>query len=244
MPDAPGTLRPAPIASGREAAVRGALVTAALALAALVFWDTPFVYPLKILVVLLHEISHGLAAIATGGGIERIELRADEGGVCVTRGGSRFLILSAGYLGSLAWGALLLVVGARSRLDRPVVGVLGLGLLAVTVVYVRTLFGFAYGVVAGAALAVVAVALPAAVSDALLRLVGVVSCLYVVRDIASDLLLRDVPGSDANALAQLTGIPGVVWGGVWIVSAVLCVVVALRASLKGELPEPRRAGAS
>jgi hypothetical protein len=231
---ATGPLKAAPSAGGREAAVRGALVTAAVALAALVFWDTLLVYPLKILVVLLHEISHGLAAVATGGVIERIELSANEGGVCVTRGGSRFLILSAGYLGSLAWGALLLVVGARSSLDRPVVGALGLGLLAVTVIYVRTLFGFAYGVLAGAALVGVAVALPAAASDALLRLVGVVSCLYVVRDIASDLLLRDVPGSDANALAQLTGIPGVVWGGVWIVAACLVVALALGASVRGE----------
>jgi hypothetical protein len=219
--------------------VRSAVVTAALALVALVLWDTAVVYPLKILVVLLHEISHGLAAVATGGAIERIELSASEGGVCITRGGSRFLILSAGYLGSLVWGALFLVLGARTRLDRPVVGLLGLGLLAVTVVYVRSLFGFTYGVVAGAALVGVAVVLPAIVSDALLRLVGVVSCLYVVRDIASDLLLRDIPGSDANALAELTGIPGVVWGGMWIVAAVACVITALRASLEGGHVRPR-----
>jgi hypothetical protein len=227
---------------GREAEVRGAVVTSLVALVALLLWDTPVVYPLKVLVVLLHEISHGLAAVATGGAIERIELSANEGGVCVTRGGSRFLILGAGYLGSLLWGALFLVLGARTRLDRPVLAVLGFGLLAVTIVYVRSLFGFTYGVLAGAALVAVAVALPAAVSDALLRLLGVVSCLYVVRDIASDLLLRDIPGSDANALASLTGIPGVVWGGVWIVAAVLCVAVALRASLKKDPVGPLRAG--
>jgi hypothetical protein len=218
------------------------VVTSLVALVALLLWDTPVVYPLKVLVVLLHEISHGLAAVATGGAIERIELSANEGGVCVTRGGSRFLILGAGYLGSLLWGALFLVLGARTRLDRPVLAVLGFGLLAVTIVYVRSLFGFTYGVLAGAALVAVAVALPAAVSDALLRLLGVVSCLYVVRDIASDLLLRDIPGSDANALASLTGIPGVVWGGVWIVAAVLCVAAALRASLKKDPVGPLRAG--
>jgi len=237
-----GPLTSAPMSRGREAEVRGAVVTSLVALVALLLWDTPVVYPLKVLVVLLHEISHGLAAVATGGAIERIELSANEGGVCVTRGGSRFLILGAGYLGSLLWGALFLVLGARTRLDRPVLAVLGFGLLAVTIVYVRSLFGFTYGVLAGAALVAVAVALPAAVSDALLRLLGVVSCLYVVRDIASDLLLRDIPGSDANALASLTGIPGVVWGGVWIVAAVLCVAAALRASLKKDPVGPLRAG--
>ena len=35
-------------------------------------WNTPFVYPLKIIVVLLHEISHGLVAVMTGGGAHGI----------------------------------------------------------------------------------------------------------------------------------------------------------------------------
>ena len=30
-------------------------------------WDTPAVYPLKVFVVLLHEISHAIVAVATGG---------------------------------------------------------------------------------------------------------------------------------------------------------------------------------
>ena len=33
-------------------------------------WDTPLIYPLKIFVVLLHEISHGIVALATGGSIK------------------------------------------------------------------------------------------------------------------------------------------------------------------------------
>jgi len=219
-----------------RAAWRALAATLLVAGAALVLWDSWLVYPLKILVVLLHEVSHGLAAVLSGGSIVRIELSADEGGVCVTRGGSRFLTLSAGYLGSLLWGALLLVLGARTRLDRPLVGLLGLGLLGVTLVYVRSLFGFAYGIAAGGALLIVAAALPAAVSDALLRVVGIVSGLYVVRDIASDLLLRDVPGSDANALAELTHVPGVVWGGAWILLAVVVVGAALRLSLSSGAP--------
>lgn len=228
----------------RRADARAVVAILLVAVAALVLWDTWLVYPIKILVVLLHEVSHGLAAVLTGGSIERIELSADEGGLCVTRGGSRFLTLSAGYLGSLAWGALLLVLGARTRLDRPLVAALGLGLLAVTLLYVRSVFGFAYGLAAGAGLVGMALVLPGAVSDLLLRVLGVVSCLYVVRDIASDLLLRDVPGSDANALAELTHVPGLVWGGVWIVLALACVVLALRASVLTRPAAPGGAAAS
>jgi hypothetical protein len=199
----------------------------ATAAAIYVLWSTPFVYPLKVFVVFLHEISHGLAAVATGGSIERIELSANQGGVCWTRGGSRFLTASAGYLGSMMWGALFLVVGARTRLDRPLVGLIGAFVIGVTLLYVRTAFGFAYGVASGALLIGAAVYLSETVSDTLLRVIGTVSCLYAPWDIASDLLLRDVPASDAHTLASLTGIPAVLWAVVWLLLAAAGAVVAL-----------------
>ena len=196
-------------------------IPVAAAFLAFAFWDSLVLYPLKIFVVLLHEISHGLAAILTGGSIVSIHLSADQGGVCLTRGGSRFLILSAGYLGSLFFGSLLVLVAARSRRDRVVVALLGFALVAVTLLFVRTLFGFAYGLVAGAALLLAARKLPEPVSDAILKVLGAVSCLYAVWDIASDILLRDVPGSDASALARLTGIPATLWGLLWAGVALL-----------------------
>ena len=44
-------------------------------------WNTVFVYPLKIFVVFMHEVSHGLAAIATGGRIVEIQINPQQGGV-------------------------------------------------------------------------------------------------------------------------------------------------------------------
>ena len=86
-----------------------------IGLAALVLWNTPVAYPFRIFVVFLHEISHGLAAVLTGGRIVSIGLSFNEGGVCVTQGGWRFVVLSAGYLGSLLWGALFLLLGGNPR---------------------------------------------------------------------------------------------------------------------------------
>ena len=93
---------------------RRLLLPLALAAAALLLWGTFVVYPFRLFVVFLHEISHGLAAVATGGSIVSIGLSFDEGGVCLTRGGWPFLILNAGYLGSLSWGALFLLLGAAA----------------------------------------------------------------------------------------------------------------------------------
>jgi hypothetical protein len=204
-----------------------------IALLALVFWDSAAVYPLRVFVVFLHEISHGLAAALTGGRIVAIGLTFDEGGVCVTAGGSRFLILNAGYLGSLLWGALFLVLSARTRASREIVGLVGAFVLVVTLLYVRSLFGFVYGLLAGAALVACAVKLPRDLADDLLQTIGVVSCLYAVWDIGSDVVSRDVAGSDASALGLLTGIPGILWGFLWIGLSLATVFFALRLVARG-----------
>jgi hypothetical protein len=204
-----------------------------IGLVALFFWDSALVYPLRIFVVFLHEISHGIAAALTGGRIVAIGLTFDEGGVCITDGGSRFLILNAGYLGSLFWGALFLVLSARTRASREITGFVGAFVLVVTLLYVRSWFGFAYGLLAGAALVWAAVKLPRDVVDDLLQTIGVVSCLYAVWDVGSDVVSRDVPGSDASALGLLTGIPGVLWGIAWIALSLVVVSLALRLVARG-----------
>jgi hypothetical protein len=214
-----------------KATTRELVVPILVAIVALLFWDTILVYPLRLFVVFLHEISHGLAAVATGGRIVRIELTSAEGGACVTQGGWRFVVLNAGYLGSLAWGVLFLLLAGRTKRDREIVAGIGAFLVVVTLLYVRTLFGFAYGLVFGAALVLVAWKLPSW-SDTLLKTIGVVSCLYGVWDVFSDVFFRSARGSDAGALGRLTGIPAVVWGALWVVLDVAVVVMALRVATR------------
>jgi hypothetical protein len=214
-------------------ALRRIILPLLVALLTVAGWSSFLVYPLKIFVVFLHEISHGLAALASGGSIRAIGLTFDEGGVCVTEGGSRFLILNAGYLGSLVWGALLLVLATRTRRSREIVGVIGAFTLVVTLVYVRSAFGLVYGLATGAGLLLVAGKLPRAVSDVLLTAMGVVSCLYAVVDVGSDVLTRTVPGSDASALALLTGLPPLFWGLLWTAVSVAVVGLTLRFVVRG-----------
>lgn len=202
-------------------------------------WHTWWVYPLKILVVFFHELSHGLAAILTGGEIAGIELLAQEGGLCRTLGGNRFLTLSAGYLGSLLWGGLILVAASRSRLDQLVTAALGALLLFAAVIWVRPIFsfGFPFSLLAGAALLAVGLKASERVNDWLLKVIGLTSMLYALLDIKDDILdrphLRD---SDAAALSQLTGLPTLVWGLIWIslafLGAAIFLVIAARDKAK------------
>lgn len=187
-------------------------------------WSTPFVYPLKMLVVFFHELSHGIAAMLTGGEIVRIELDARQGGLCVTRGGWRFLITSAGYLGSMLWGGAILVAAARTNFDRQIMAGLGALMLVAAVLWVRPFISFALVFVLLTGVAMVAASrwLGEQGNDLLLRLIGLTSCLYAIADIKSDALDRDVPGSDAWVIADsLPFINGWIVGAIWILLSVV-----------------------
>jgi hypothetical protein len=199
----------------------------ALAVATLLLWGTPVVYPFRLFVVFLHEISHGIAAVLTGGEIVSIAM-SEAGGVCYTRGGWRLLILNAGYLGSLLWGALFLLVGARRTRARPVVAVIGAFTLLITLGYVRTWFGFLYGLAAGIVLVVVAAKTKPVVSETLLAAIGATSVLYAVWDAAADVLFVHSGQSDASVLARLTPVPAIVWGVAWIAFSAVVLVQVLR----------------
>ena len=233
------------MARGPRARIHWREVAALTALAALVIalWDTPVIYPLKILVVFFHELSHGLMAVATGGSIERIEVVAQQGGLCLTSGGSRVLTLSAGYLGSLVWGGLILTVAARTRFDRPVITALGVMLAAITVLFVRPFagFGFAFGCAAAGALMAMGAFLPLRACDLALRVIGLTSCLYAVADIKSDILDRPELRSDAAMLAEVTGLPTQLWGVLWIAVAVIGAFAFLILASR-RAPEPGLAG--
>ncbi len=194
-------------------------------------WHTPVVYPLKVFVVFLHEISHGIAAVATGGSIQAITLSPRLGGACYCPGGNAFITLSAGYLGSLMWGGLILE-GARKagrKADRITSGI-GIGTMILTLLFVRGGFGIVFGVAFGAVLVLAGRRLSAAKNQVLLTVLGLTSCLYAILDIKGDILDRPHLRSDAFMLAEITGIPTLAWGVLWIsVALVVSSLLFMRA---------------
>lgn len=193
-------------------------------------WSTPVLYPFQVFVVLLHEISHGIAAVATGGSIQSIGLTPGQGGYCACPGGNAFLTLSAGYLGSLVWGVGMLEVVRRGGKRIPLaVGVLGGMAVAVTLLTVRTLYGLFFGVLFGVGLMVAARLLGPGANRILLTGMGITSALYALLDIQSDVLDRPHLRSDAAMLGELTGIPTLVWGFLWIgIGLAVCVLLLRR----------------
>ncbi len=104
-----------------------------------VLWDTGLLSPIKLLVVLVHEMWHGFVALCGGALLENIHIDLSEGGETVVsqlNSDSLFVFtVSAGYLGSALTGGLLMSRGLRASYERT-----GLGLMAACLAYMSYLF--------------------------------------------------------------------------------------------------------
>ncbi len=192
------------------------------------FWNTPVVLPLKILVVFLHELSHGLAAILTSGAVEDISLSVQQGGHAITRGGNAFFILTAGYLGSLLLGMGLLIVALRTRADRAVLGLFGGVMLLVTLLYIRDPFPMLFCAAMGVSMLAMARYLDRRVCDMALRVIGLTSIIYVPYDIFDDTIRRPGIRSDASMLADQFGGTTMLWGGLWLVLSFIVIFFCMK----------------
>ena len=201
---------------------------------AVVFWNWKFMFPIKAFVVLLHELSHGLAAVLTGGEIDRIELSVKLGGVCTTLRGNRLVILSAGYLGSMLLGSIILVAAARSRHDRYISMGIGVLVVLITAAFIRSWFGVLFGLTFGPAMILAGKFLSEKVNDVLLKFLGLTSVLYAIFDIKDDLISRTVRDSDAYKMSEILLLPPVFWGILWILISVAVAALMLWVASKGD----------
>lgn len=217
--------------------LRSAVVLCGMFLCALFLWDFPLLYPVKVFVVLLHEISHGLAAVLTGGSIVGIDVSSNLGGVCRFQGGWPLVVLPAGYIGSMLWGGVILLAAARSRADKAIAATIGAVVVLVTLFYVRGGFGMAFGLLFGLGMGAMAFFAPPKVNDIVVKFLGITSILYAVIDIKEDLISRTVPGSDAYVMSQKLFLPPVFWGVMWLVIALAAAFLFLRAACR---PVPPR----
>ncbi len=220
-------------------------------LASLLLWNLPFggvlLYPFKLLATWLHELTHGLAMIITGAGLDHVLVYRDTSGLAYAKSSVDALgsaaIAAAGYMGTALWGALLLVVTPDARRARWALVVLGalLGLTALLVV-APTGNGDTFGqwAVAGMGLAVAACALfPPRWRLLVAHFVAAQSCINALLDIR--VLLRPsqvvngiaVQMSDAHSMALMTfGTTDTwavwTWAVAWLVWSLAVLFVALK----------------
>jgi hypothetical protein len=119
-----------------------------ISLASIMLWQTILgsllLYPFTILATWFHEMGHGIAAMLTGRGFERLLIFADGSGVAQSMrpaDGYRVtdaLVAASGPLGPAIAGALLILSSRSPTATRNALAVLGVALVASTLIWVRS----------------------------------------------------------------------------------------------------------
>ncbi len=218
-------------------------------------WFIPYadylVYPIRLFVTFVHEGSHVLAALLTGGSVESMSVSPDTSGLVTfryTNAFSQLITSSAGYLGTTAFGVLLLVSIRRAYSARIVltasavfVGLMTLlfGLFAPlwNVFSANVSFGsLAFTVFSGTLLTVGLLAIARYASARAAQFAMSFLAVQCVLNALSDLktvFYASSPFSspmqtDALNMANATGVPSLFWVLVWIGISVLMISIGLR----------------
>jgi hypothetical protein len=197
-----------------------------------VIWNVPglrqtVLYPVNLFVTYVHEAGHGTAALISGGRFLGFEVQPGGGGVAMTQGGARWLILPAGYIGSALFGAVLFYLVNRYHRTRAIAMGLGVLLIGFTLVFgLGSLTAVIVGVLFGAALIASGNLLPGSVNLVMLNLLAILTSQNAALDIISligntDARLGSVR-NDAAAFSQEVAplIPAPVWAFLWAAIAV------------------------
>ncbi|GAA6205315.1 MULTISPECIES: M50 family metallopeptidase [Thalassotalea] len=184
-------------------------------LSAALLLEVPIVsLPLKWFESYFHEVSHGIAALVTGGSIINIQLFPNGAGLCTTQGGNRLLISFFGYAGAVFWGVAIYYFAAmHQRIAQIFSAVILILLLSTIIFWIRDLLSFAI-----MAVLLVVIVLKFKLENLqyfqiLLQLIGTS---VLLNSLKSPWYLIDGRSiGDGASLAQLTGIPEFVWVCIW-----------------------------
>lgn len=222
----------------------------------IVLWFLPFadylVYPIRLFVTFIHEGSHAVAALLTGSSVQSLTVATDGSGLVQSLSGSWFSVLitsSAGYLGAIAYGTLLLLLIRRAYSARIILTVSAVFVALMTVIFGFlapvfnvfsadiSLFGLFFTLIAGAGLTAGLLAVAKFASDwwvnFTVAFLAVQSLLNALFDLKT-LLFINAPfvgshiHSDAANMYQATGLPPIFWVLIWIGVSLLMISIGLR----------------
>lgn len=200
---------------------------ACIAIASIALWQTELgsllLYPFTILATWFHEMGHGIAAMLTGRGFERLLVFSDGSGFAESMrpvDGYRLtdaLVAAGGPLGPAIAGAALIISSRAPAATRNALAVLGAALILSTLIWVRSLTGWLVLPALGVAIGALAWRGSPPWQGFVIQLLGVQACISVWRQL--DYLFS--PGgsiggqlhrSDTGAIADALLLPHWVWG--------------------------------
>jgi hypothetical protein len=234
---------------GNDIGVRSLLI-AAVATIALYFipYAGYITYPIRMLVTLVHEGSHALMALMTGGSVASISIQPDGSGLTQSYLAGwlpQVLVASAGYLGASLYGAAIIGFLRRGVSAKRLLIITSIAIgLATTLVlkgllFTGNIFGLAWGALLTASLMLAALRLPRDWANWLTAFIGIQCVLNAFYDLHTLFTLSVTSGArtDAMSMYSSTLIPAPFWAGLWLLTAVAMLAFVLRPKVGSHVPK-------
>jgi hypothetical protein len=175
-----------------------------------------------------HEISHGLAALMTGGNIINIQLFPNGAGLCTTQGGSRFFISFFGYAGAVFWGVVIYYFAAmHQRIAQIFSAVIILLLLSTIIFWIRDLLSF---IIMAVLLAIILIKFKLQNLRYFQIMLQLIGAAVLLNSIKSPWYLIDGRSlGDGATLAKITGFPELFWVCIWFTLGILGLIKLAKA---------------
>jgi len=188
------------------------------------------IYPLRLFVTFIHEGGHALAALLTLGSVRQLVIHANASGETYTYGGLSFLISSAGYLTSTAYGVGLLTLLHDGGRAKAVLTVTAAIILTLTGFFTADSFSLFIGIALTGLLIWVAIGWSARWAHFFLSFLAVQCCLNAFYDLKTLFLISATTNlhSDAVNMQDATMIPAIFWASFWIILSILALAFGLK----------------
>ena len=215
---------------------KGQLLTLALVLVLYLLVPRWLQYPLDLFLTFIHEAGHALAALVSGGAVKELVVDPNMAGYTRSAGGWRPLIISGGYLGVAVAGAILLRLNTTNA-RRYVLEGCAAAVLGLTVLYAGDAFTTSLGVGAAVVLAAIGLYTNDIVEFVTVNFLGVYVGLGALKEFpvlwrlhggAARITAGGAGRTDAEAMAELTGLHPNIWVILWLGIAVFLLGRELR----------------
>lgn len=196
-----------------------------------------FFTPLTQFATMVHEMSHAIMCVLTGGHVSGMTIVSDgagHGGLTMSQGGVPFLHVQAGYMGTAIFGCLLVYLSQFHKLSRGIligigslIGLASVFFIAPTLLsphFVQALFSLLWAV----AMAGVTIYAGMKLKDSNANLVLLFLAIFTAMDslnainiVVSATLFGSTVWSDATVMEHLFILPAMFWAFLWAALSVV-----------------------
>ena len=208
----------------------------------IVLWNQAALAPFKAVALVFHKVGHALSSAIFGFGVSAFSRIYENSGDILFGAESwwaSFIIANCGYISSILFCLLILFL-KKTKAKRYTVGSIAIIYLAISIAFNSTIGTLVNSLFFSGIVILILMIQKDGLNDLVMDIIGMSMAAYVIYDTFVNTFLLKLngqlsivkswgtePPGDIVRLSELTGFPTLVWGGIWLIIAVVSVNLLL-----------------